>query len=127
MTARGSVRAAVVQGPDLSGVTAERGAAIITVLDVAGARGRLVRRLAEIPPGEARSGTAGPAGELWFVISGTIVLGAGSRPGEPAIPEHVDPEHVGPEHGVWLPPGTPWRLQAAASTGPGRAPRGSTS
>jgi mannose-6-phosphate isomerase-like protein (cupin superfamily) len=95
----------VVQGPDLSGVTAAATPAVITLLDVAGVSGRLVRRLAEIPPGAAQGGTAGPAGELWFVISGTAALEAG--------PEHADPERIGPEQGVWLPPGTPWRLRAA--------------
>jgi mannose-6-phosphate isomerase-like protein (cupin superfamily) len=111
------VTAAVVQGPDISAVTAPRAGAIVTLLDVAGARGRLVRRLAEIPAGAARAGTAGPAGELWFVISGTVILAAGARPGAPAMPEHADPERVGAEHGIWLPPGTPWRLRAA---GPAR-------
>lgn len=93
-----------------------------TLLDVAGAGGRLVRSLAEIPPGGSHEGTAGPAGELWFVISGTVVLEAGPGPAAPAgpgsvVPEHVDPERVGPEHGVWLPPGTPWRLRADDGSG----------
>jgi mannose-6-phosphate isomerase-like protein (cupin superfamily) len=126
--------ATVVQGPDISGVTAAPGPASVTLLDVTGTHGRLVRRLAEIPPGAARSGTAGPAGELWFVIHGAPVLEggtvlAGPGPGTPAGPALagqalvgpalVGPAPVGPDHGVWLPPGTPWRLQAPGPAGPG--------
>ena len=46
------------------------GARVRTLLDTGRAGPGLVRRLAEIPPGALLDGTAGSAGELWFVISG---------------------------------------------------------
>jgi hypothetical protein len=51
-------------------------------------------------------GTAGPGGELWFVIAGTGRLEPGTGP---AIPVRRDT-------GVWLPPGARYRLSA---DGPG--------
>ena len=59
------------------------GARVRTLLDTGRAGPGLVRRLAEIPPGALLDGTAGSAGELWFVISGHGL--AGRRwPGRPA-------------------------------------------
>ena len=82
--------------------TLASGVTVIPVLDVAGsAGGRLTRRLVRVPAGAAWSGTAGPAGELWFVTSGSGALQAG---GQVAA--------VGPDHGVALPPGTAYRLTA---------------
>ena len=146
--------ASVVQGPDISAETVAARPDVVTLLDVAGAGGRLVRRLAQLPPGTSRVGTAGPAGELWFVISGTAVLETTGL--ETTVPETAPgPEGlagagragagragagragaggagaggagaggagaagagvaVGAEHGVWLPPGTGYRLRAGAA------------
>jgi quercetin dioxygenase-like cupin family protein len=58
------------------------------------------RRLARIPPGSRVTGTAGTAGELWFVIDGTGRL---EVEGHPGLSLHRD-------RGVWLPPGAPYRL-----------------
>ena len=85
------------------------GAVVRTILDTgAGRDGRdgLVRRLVELGAGSRFEGTAGPGGELWFVIAGTGRLEP--RTG-PAIPVRRDT-------GVWLPPGALYRLSA---DGPG--------
>jgi quercetin dioxygenase-like cupin family protein len=85
------------------------GAVVRTILDTgAGRDGRdgLVRRLVELGAGSRFEGTAGPGGELWFVIAGTGRLEPGTGP---AIPVRRDT-------GVWLPPGARYRLSA---DGPG--------
>jgi mannose-6-phosphate isomerase-like protein (cupin superfamily) len=87
---------------DVPGETLASGATVRPVLDVAGAAGgRLARRLVTVPAGKAYAGTAGPAGELWFVTSGSGSLETG---GPVAA--------VGAEHGVALAPGTDYRLTA---------------
>jgi mannose-6-phosphate isomerase-like protein (cupin superfamily) len=71
----------------------------------AGPAGRdtgLVRRLVSMPPGARLDGAAGSGGELWFVIRGDGVLDAGELRGAP----------LGRDTGLWLPPGTRYRLQA---------------
>jgi mannose-6-phosphate isomerase-like protein (cupin superfamily) len=79
--------------------------AVRTLLDTGGRDG-LVRRMVEVPGGARFEGTAGPGGELWFVIAG---LGRLAAEGGPDMP-------VRPDTGVWLPPGTKYRLAAG---GPG--------
>ena len=85
-------------------MTAGAGATVRTVLDTGGG---LVRRQVEVPAGARHAGSAGPGGELCFVIEGTGELGSGAAPGGP----------VRPGTGVWLPPGTSYSL-AAAGPGP---------
>jgi mannose-6-phosphate isomerase-like protein (cupin superfamily) len=85
------------------------GAVVRTILDTgAGRDGRdgLVRRLVKLDAGSRFEGTAGPGGELWFVIAGTGRLEPGTGPAMP----------VRRDTGVWLPPGSPYRLSAG---GPG--------
>jgi len=85
------------------------GAVVRTILDTgAGDDGRdgLVRRLVELDARSRFEGTAGPGGELWFVIAGTGRLEPGTGPAMP----------VRRDTGVWLPPGAPYRLSAG---GPG--------
>ena len=53
-----------------------------------------------MPPGWRFGGTAGPGGELWFVIAGAGRLDAGGLAGTP----------LGRDTGVWLPPDTGYRL-----------------
>jgi mannose-6-phosphate isomerase-like protein (cupin superfamily) len=96
------VNPALVDTAEIPGETLASGVTVIPVLDVAGAAGgRLARRLVTVPPDGVHAGTAGPAGELWFVTSGSGSLQAGGR----AVP-------VGPEHGVAVPPGAAYRLTA---------------
>ncbi|HEX5290450.1 MAG TPA: cupin domain-containing protein [Streptosporangiaceae bacterium] len=90
---------------DIPGETVASGATVRPVLDVAGAAGgRLARRLVTVPAGKAYAGTAGAAGELWFVTSGSGSLETGGRVAA-----------VGAEHGVAVAPGTGYRLTAAAA------------
>ena len=85
-------------------MTAGAGATVRTVLDTGGG---LVRRQVEVPAGAHHAGSAGPGGELCFVIEGAGQLGSAAAPGRP----------VRPGTGVWLPPGTSYSL-AAAGPGP---------
>lgn len=93
---------ALVDTADIPAETLASGATVIPVLDVAGAAGgRLARRLVHVPAEGVYAGTAGPAGELWFVTSGSGALEAGGLAAA-----------VGPEHGIALPPGAAYRLTA---------------
>jgi len=62
----------------------------------------LARRLVTVPAGGQFGGTAGPGGELWFVIAGAGRLEAGEWAGAP----------LGRDTGVWLPPDAEYRLGA---------------
>ena len=85
-------------------MTAEAGrVAVRTVLDTGAGRDGLVRRLVEVPAGAEFEGAAGPGGELWFVIAGLGQLAAADLPVAPARRDT----------GVWLPPGTRYRLSAS--------------
>jgi len=66
----------------------------------------LVRRLVTVPPGGRFTGTAGAAGELWFVLEGSARLEVDGTAG---------PE-LGQDRGLWMPPGAAYEL-AAAGTG----------
>ncbi|HEV8220884.1 MAG TPA: cupin domain-containing protein [Streptosporangiaceae bacterium] len=106
-------------------MTAGAGATVRTVLDTGGG---LVRRQVEVPAGAHHNGSAGPGGELCFVIEGAGQLSSVAAPGGP----------VRPGTGVWLPPGTSYSLTAdgpgpmrldsvllpAAAPGPGAGPDG---
>jgi quercetin dioxygenase-like cupin family protein len=62
-----------------------------------------VRRLVTVAPGSPRAGTAGPAGELWFVIGGRGRLDV---PGQAGVRLDAD-------RGLWVPPATKFRIYAA--------------
>ena len=81
------------------------GARIRTLLDTGRAGPGLVRRLAEIPPGALLEGTAGSAGELWFVISGHGRLDGDGQAGLP----------LDADRGLWIPPYLTYRINAAGS------------
>ena len=85
-------------------MTAGADATVRTLLDTGGG---LIRRQVEVPAGARHAGSAGPGGELCFVIEGAGELGSEAAPGGP----------VRPGTGVWLPPGTSYSL-AAAGPGP---------
>ena len=88
-------------------MTAETGrVAVHTVLDTGRGLYGLVRKVVEVPAGARFEGTAGPGGELWFVIAGRGRLTCGALPSTP----------VRQDTGVWLPPGGRYRL---AADGPG--------
>jgi len=86
--------------------TGPAGATVRTVLDAGGVGGRLVRRRVTVPPGAAHSGTAGPAGELWFMISGGGLLDLDATAGG-------GPVSVGRYQGVRMPAGASYELRAA--------------
>jgi mannose-6-phosphate isomerase-like protein (cupin superfamily) len=104
-------------------MTAGAGATVRTVLDTGGG---LVRRQVEVPAGARHTGSAGPGGELCFVIDGAGQLGPGPTGPMPTGPVPTGPVPTGsaaapgrpvrPGTGVWLPPGTSYSL--AAGPGP---------
>jgi quercetin dioxygenase-like cupin family protein len=73
-----------------------------TLLDARSAGPGLVRRGLEIRPRSRFEGTAGSAGELWFVIAGTGSLNAGADDGQ----------HLTPDRGLWIAPGSDYAVQA---------------
>ena len=90
-------------------MTAGAGATVRTVLDTGGG---LVRRQVEVQAGARHAGSAGPGGELCFVIEG-----AGQLSPVPVSSAPAPDRPVRPDTGVWLPPGTSYSL-AAAGPGP---------
>jgi quercetin dioxygenase-like cupin family protein len=62
----------------------------------------LARQLVRVPPGSPFGGTAGPGGELWFVMAGNGRLEASGLASAP----------LGRDTGAWLPPGTEYQLLA---------------
>jgi cysteine desulfurase family protein (TIGR01976 family) len=62
----------------------------------------LSRRMVTVPAGARLEGAAGSGGELWFVIAGDGLLDAGELRDAPAAADT----------GLWIPPGTRYRLQA---------------
>jgi mannose-6-phosphate isomerase-like protein (cupin superfamily) len=96
-------------------MTGTGGAVVRTVLDTgrldAGrGSGGLLRRLVRVPPGGWYRGSAGPGGELWFVIAGAGLL-------EPAAGQSTQ---VGPDTGLWFPPGARYCLRAQSQDVPTR-------
>jgi mannose-6-phosphate isomerase-like protein (cupin superfamily) len=90
-----------------AGATGRGGGVIVrTVLDT-GAAGRdgLIRRLVEVPAGSRFEATAGPGGELWYVLGGHGLLTSGT---EPATALRADTA-------AWLPPGTRYRVSAGTA------------
>lgn len=88
-------------------MTADGGVVMRTVLDTGASAADaadqgLRRRLVDVSGGARFEGTAGPGGELWFVLAGTgrMTPGCGRR------------LTVRPDTGVWLPPGTAYSLRA---------------
>jgi mannose-6-phosphate isomerase-like protein (cupin superfamily) len=62
----------------------------------------LSRQQMELPAGARSAGTAGPGGELWFVIAGSGRL----------APAAIGETPVGADTGLWLPPGADYLLHA---------------
>jgi mannose-6-phosphate isomerase-like protein (cupin superfamily) len=88
-------------------MAADGGVVVRTLLDTGAGRAGaadqgLRRRLVDVSGGARFEGTAGPGGELWFVLAGTGRMTPGSGP----------QLTVRPDTGVWLPPGTAYSLQA---------------
>jgi mannose-6-phosphate isomerase-like protein (cupin superfamily) len=99
---------AITHAPDLEPERAASGAVIRTLLDTTAVGGRLVRRLVDVAPAACFEGTAGPAGELWFVMSGRGSLELDGRAGDATPVITADWQH-----GVRVPPGASYRLRAS--------------
>ena len=97
----------VVRAADVRAERTASGARVRTMLEAVQPGSRFARRLAEIPPGARLDGTAGPAGELWFVIDGRGRLDAAGQAGLP----------LGPGCGLWLPPGVRFAFNGAGPAG----------
>jgi mannose-6-phosphate isomerase-like protein (cupin superfamily) len=97
MTPGPAVSAADVQADRTPG-----GASVRTLLDTGPAGSGFVRRLVNLPPGARFNGSAGSAGELWFVIEGSGGL---------EITGHPDLS-LGRDRGLWIPPGAQFRVHA---------------
>lgn len=65
----------------------------------------LSRHQVEVPAGSRTEGTAGPGGELWFVIAGSGRVASAVMAATP----------VSRDTGLWLPPGAAYRLHADAA------------
>jgi mannose-6-phosphate isomerase-like protein (cupin superfamily) len=94
----------VVRAADVHVDHTATGARVRTVLDTGQ---RFTRRLVQIPPGRLLDGTAGPAGELWFVIEGSGRLDCTGQPGLP----------LRPDQGLLLPAGTKFRIYGSSPAG----------
>jgi mannose-6-phosphate isomerase-like protein (cupin superfamily) len=94
----------VVRAADVRADRTAAGAVVRTMLDTGQ---RFIRRLVEVPPGVRLDGTAGPAGELWFVIDGSGQLDAAGQPGRP----------LRPDQGMLLPPGIKFSINGSAGAG----------
>jgi len=101
---------AVVSTADIPADRTAVGVRLRTVLDCGSDDSPgLVRRLVEIRPGSRFDGSAGSAGELWFVIEGS---------GRLEIDGHSE-LRLRPDQGLWIPPGAAYRLHAGGSDGNG--------
>jgi quercetin dioxygenase-like cupin family protein len=74
-----------------------------------GAQGQraLSRQPVEVRPGRRSEGTAGPGGELWFVIAGSGRLESAA----------MDAAPIRRDTGLWLPPGADYRIVADGTDG----------
>jgi mannose-6-phosphate isomerase-like protein (cupin superfamily) len=97
---------AIVQADQVPAETVAGGASVRTLLDTGQSGPGLIRRHVDMPPRSGYSGTAGEAGELWFVMRGTGRLDVGDQPG---------PE-LRPDRAVWVPAGAEFQVLAEAET-----------
>lgn len=97
-------RGPVVSAADVPADHTVTGAVVRTMLDTGTG---FTRRLAEIPPGMRLDGTAGPGGELWFVIGGSGRLDVAGQPGR----------QLRPDQGLLLPPGMKFSINGSAVAG----------
>lgn len=94
---------AVVRADDVPADRPADGVQVRTLLEVGPASQRFVRRLVEVAPRSPHRATAGPAGELWFVLGGAGQLEVQDQPALTLQPDRA----------LWLPPGARYLLDAA--------------
>ena len=95
---------ALVRAGDLTAEHTSSGASTKRLLDTGTVDPGLVRQMVHIPPSRRFDGTAGPGGELWFVVAGTGTLTVNGEPG-PAL-------H--PDRGLWIPAAAAYSAEAGA-------------
>jgi len=100
--AKGPVAGTVVQADDVRADRTETGASMKLLLDTGSDIPGLVRRMVDVPAASMFTGTAGAAGELWFVVTGTAELQLDDEAG-PALR---------PDRGLWIPPGAGYQVEA---------------
>ena len=98
----GASRGAVVQADQIQAEPGSGGASVRQLLDTGAGGPGLVRRLVDLPPRSTFAGTAGDAGELWFVIGGAGELAADGEPDTALRPDRA----------VWVPPGSGFQVDA---------------
>lgn len=96
---------AIARADDVPAELTETGASVKLLLDTGTDGPGLVRRLVTVPPGVRFAGTAGAAGELWFVMAGAGRLKLDGAAG-PELSE---------DRGLWLPPGAVYDLATAGT------------
>jgi mannose-6-phosphate isomerase-like protein (cupin superfamily) len=111
---------AIAHAPNIEAERAASGAVIRTLLATSAVGGHLVRRLVDVPPEACFEGTAGPGGELWFVIGGRGRLELDgpcgvTAEGTTAAAEMTRVVAVDRERGLHLPPGARYCLRSAGS------------
>ena len=97
---------AVVRADSVPVELTETGASMRLLVDTSTDGPGLVRRLVTVPPGLRFAGTAGAAGELWFVLDGA---------GKLELDGAAGPE-LTRDRGLWIPPDAAYDL-AADGTG----------
>jgi quercetin dioxygenase-like cupin family protein len=96
----------VIRADSVPAELTETGASLKLLLDTGADGPGLVRRLVTVPPGLRFAGTAGGAGELWFVLDGAARLELDGAAG-PELSRH---------RGLWIPPGAAYELAAAPAS-----------
>jgi mannose-6-phosphate isomerase-like protein (cupin superfamily) len=94
-------RGAVVSAAEIRADRTDSGASVKILLDTGTDRPGLVRRMIDVEPGGTFTGTAGAAGELWFVTAGTARLDVDAEPGP----------RLSPDRALWVPPGASYRVE----------------
>jgi mannose-6-phosphate isomerase-like protein (cupin superfamily) len=97
----------VVRAADVVAGNANAGVRVRTLLDTGGDEPGLVRRQIDLEPHAEFSGTAGAAGELWFVMAG---IGHLAMTGHPRVALCAD-------RGILLPPGSAYEVRAGEEGG----------
>ncbi|HUZ53753.1 MAG TPA: cupin domain-containing protein [Streptosporangiaceae bacterium] len=92
----------VVRAADVDADRTAAGASVRKLIDTASDDSGLVRRLVDLPSRSRFDGTAGAAGELWFVIDGAGQLDVAGEPGLP----------LSRDRGLWMPPGAAYQVRA---------------
>src|SRR5262245_2211113 len=97
---------AIVQAGQVPAESVAGGARVRTLLDTGQAEPGLIRRHVDMAARTGYSGTAGHAGELWFVMGGIGQLEIGGQPGP----------QLRPDRAVWMPPESEYRVVAEDET-----------